>query len=112
MCYLWLYYFYKHTITAYLHEFVEIKEKLKEYFELFGPIKMAQELYSWNIISSKRLDVLLHLQGLPNTHLATVLVDQLSQDMNDINKYHSLLGYLKEKNSYVYNEIEQSSKLV
>ena len=73
---------------------------------------MAQQLHSWNILTSKTLKVVLNLQGLTNTHLASVLFDQLLQDLKYNNKYHALLGYLKEKNSHVYYEIEQSSKLV
>ena len=99
-------------VCSYLDEFVETKDKLKQYFALFGPIQIAQELHLWNILSSNGLEVLLNIQGLTKNHLASVLVDQLSHDMKDINKYHALLGYLKEKNSHVYYEIEQSSKLV
>ena len=71
---------------------------------------MAQRLHSWNVLSSKRLEVLLNLRGLRNAHLASVLVDQLSHDIKDNNKYYALLGYLKEQNSHVHYEIDQSSK--
>ena len=73
---------------------------------------MAENLHSLNILSSKRFQLLSKLQGLHNNHIASVLVQELSHDMKDNNKYITLLNYLKIENSRVYHEILQYSKSI
>ena len=73
---------------------------------------MAENLHSLNILSSKRFELLSNLQGLQNNHLASVLVQELSHDMKDNNKYIALLNYFKMENSHIYHEILQHSKSI
>ena len=71
---------------------------------------MIETLHSLNILSSNRFELLSNLQGLTNNHLASVLVEELSHDMKDNNKYKLLLQYLRMENAPVYYEILQQSK--
>ena len=73
---------------------------------------MAEKLHSLDMLSSKSFEQLSNLQGMNNAHLASVLVQELSHDMKDKNKYNSLLSYLKMENAHVYYEILHHSELL
>ena len=75
-------------------------------------MKIALKLHSLNILNSKRFKLLFNLQGLPKTQLASVLVEQLSQDIKHKKKYDAFLSYLKMENSHVYYEIVHHRKLL
>ena len=93
-----------------LEEFIQSKEELKEFFAFFGSFKMVEKLHSLNILSSNKFEELSNLQGLTNIHLASVLVEELSDDVKDNKKYKLLLDYLKLENTHVYYEILRQSK--
>ena len=73
---------------------------------------MAEKLHSLDMLSSKTFEQLSNLQGMNNDHLASVLVQELSHDLKDKNKYNSLLSYLKMENAHVYYEILHHSELL
>ena len=69
---------------------------------------MAEKLHSLDILNSASFYRLTNLQGLvSHTHLASVLVDQLSLDIQQKRKYVELLIFLKKEPSlvYLYNKI-------
>ena len=64
---------------------------------------MAEKLRSLDILNSASFSRLTNIQGLvSHTHLASVLVDQLSQDIIEKKKYVELLHLLKKEPSLVY----------
>ena len=71
---------------------------------------MAERLHSLKILSSKSFHRISNLKELNNVHLASVLVQELSHDLKDRQKYNSLLTYLKKENSDIYHEILVQSK--
>ena len=73
---------------------------------------MAETLHSLNILSSKSFHRISNLQELNNAHLASILVEELSHDLKDREKYNSLLTYLKKENSHVYYDILLQSKFL
>ena len=97
--------------TAYhfyvLGEYTESTDDLKESIVLYGPYNMAKKLHSLDILNTASFYRLSNLQGLSHTHLASVLVDQLSQDIKEKMKYVELLHFLKKEPSlvYLYNKI-------
>ena len=69
---------------------------------------MAETLHSLDILNSASFYRLTNLQGLVSpTHFASVLVDQLSLDIQQKRKYVELLHFLKKEPSlvYLYNKI-------
>ena len=63
---------------------------------------MAEKLHSLDIINSASFSMLSNIQGLSHTHLSSVLVDQLSQDIKEKRKYVGLLNFLKKEASLGY----------
>ena len=83
-------------------EYTESTDDLKESIVLYGPYNMAEKLCSSEIFNSASFSRLSNLQGLSHTHLASVLVDKLSQDIKEKRKYVGLLNFLKNEPSLVY----------
>ena len=93
--------------TAYhynvIGEYTESTDDLKESIVLYGPYNMAEKLRSLDILNSASFSRLSNLQGLvSHSHLASVLVEQLSQDIKEKKKYVGLLHFLNEEPSLVY----------
>ena len=64
---------------------------------------MAEKLHSLDILNSASFSRLTNIQGLvSHTHLASVLVDQLSLDIKEKKKYVELLHLLKKEPMLVY----------
>ena len=83
-------------------EYSESTDDLKESVVLYGPYNMAKKLRSLDILNSTSFSNLSNLLELSNIHLASVLVDQLSQDIKEEKKYIALLDFLKKEPSLVY----------
>ena len=68
---------------------------------------MAKKMHSLDILDSASFSMLSNLHGLSNIHLASVLVEQLSQDIKEKNNYVALLDFLIKLSSlvYLYNRI-------
>ena len=72
---------------------------------------MAEELRSLNILSSKRFLLMLTLKsGLANEYLASILIQELSHDLIEENKYSAFLKYLKWEQPRVHEHIMHQSK--
>ena len=73
---------------------------------------MAKILHSWDILNTISYIKLSHLEGLSNIHLASILVQELSQDIKDRKKDAAFLDFLKKEPrlAYVYNRIFILSK--
>ena len=75
---------------------------------------MAKTLHSLDILNSESFTLISNLQ-LSNNHLAAiVLVEELTQDMVNNNKYKAFLKYLKTESSlvYTYYSLMRQSKLM
>ena len=75
---------------------------------------MAKILHSLDILNTMSYIKLSHLEGLSNIHLASILVQELSQDIKDRKKDAAFLEFLKKepKLAYVYNRIFFQSKFL
>ena len=98
--------------TAYhfyvIGEYTESTDDLKESMVLYGPYNMAEKLRSLDILTSASFSRLSNLQGLvSHTHLASVIVEQLSQDIQEKKNYVGLLHFLNKEPSlgYLYCKI-------
>ena len=92
-----------------VEEYTECTDDLKESIIFYGPYKLAETLHSLNIIRFYKLP---KLQELSNIHLASVIVDQLSQDIKERKKYLAFLNFLKREPSlsYIYYKMSFLSK--
>ena len=82
-------------------EYTGYTDDLKESIVLYGPYNMAKKLRSLDILNSTSFSKLSNLLELSNIHLASVIVDQLSQDIKEKKKYIGLLDFLKKEPSLV-----------
>ena len=73
---------------------------------------MAKKLHSVDILNSISFSILFNLQKLSNNHLASVLVNELSQDIKERKKFIAFLDTLKKEPSlaYIYYKISFLSK--
>ena len=85
-------------------EFAESKDDLKESIKIYGPYKMATTLHSLDIINSISISqfMLSNLQHLSNIHLASLLVEKLSQDIQERKKYVAFQHFLKQEPSLIH----------
>ena len=85
-----------------IEEYAEITEDLKESIAYFGPYKMAETLHSLDIMNNISYTKLSNLQQLSKIHLASVLVEELSQDIKKRKKYVVFLNFFKKEPSLAY----------
>ena len=95
-------------------ETVKAKEDMKESIALYGSIKLAENLYSLNVINFKSYQIFYKLRDLSNKHLASILVEKLSYVLKSYYKYHDFLLFLQSKTSlsYLYYQFIQQSKCI
>ena len=82
--------------------FVESKDDLKESITLYGPLKMATKLHSLDILNSISLFKLSNSTQLSNIHLASLLVEELPQDIQETKKYVAFQKFLKREPSLIH----------
>ena len=99
---------YIHRASLFLEEYTESTEDLKESFTLYGPYKMAKTLNALDILNSGTFIRASNLQALSDTHLASVLVDELSQDTKEHEKYTAFLIFLEKETSLLYVHYKMS----
>ena len=99
-------------LIIFIEEYAKITDELKESITLYGPYKLAIILHSLDILNSTSYVKLSHLEELSNIHIASVLVEELSQHLKDRNKNAAFLEFLKKEPRlvYVYNRILVLSK--
>ena len=94
-------------------EYVKCKQDFKESVTLYGTYAMAKELHSLNVLNSKSFDLISSIKNeLSNTHMASVLVEELSQDLVEKNKYKAFLLFLKKEKPRIYEQIMDQSKSI
>ena len=73
---------------------------------------MSKKIYSLDILNPKSYSMLYKLQGLSNIHISSVLVEELTQDIKEKNKYIAFLDFLKRESSldFLYQKIYFLSK--
>ena len=72
---------------------------------------MAEELHSLNILNSKSFILMVNLKnGLTNKHLASILIEEVSHDLIDENKYSAFLKFLKREQPLIHLHIMNQSK--
>ena len=97
----------KHTIYI-TDEFAESKDDLKESIMLYGPYKMARTLHSLDILNSISPFILSNLPQLSSIHLASLLVEKLSQDIQERKKYVAFQHFLKREPSLIHVHYKMS----
>ena len=95
------------TIIFCVEQYAKNTDELKESITLFGPYKMAKILHSLDILNTISYVKLSNLGKLSNIHLASVLVEELSQHIKDGKKEVAFLMFLKKEPrlAYVYHKI-------
>ena len=75
---------------------------------------MAKTLHALDILNSGSFIKVSNLQALSNTHIASVLVDQFSQDTKEHEKYMAFLFFLENEKSllYIYHKMYFLSKSI
>ena len=73
---------------------------------------MAKTLHSLDILNPVSYSMLYKLQGLSYIHISSVVVEELSQDIKEKNKYIAFLDFLKRESSlhFLYHKISFLSK--
>ena len=89
-------------------EFAESKDDLKESIMLYGPYKMAKTLHSLDILNSKSQFMLSNLPHLSNIHLASLLVEELSQNIKERKKYVAFQHFLEREPSLIHIHYKMS----
>ena len=89
-------------------EFAESKDDLKESIMLYGPYKMARTLHSLDILNSIGPFILSNLPHLSNIHLASLLVEELSQDIQERKKYIAFQHFLEREPSLIHIHYKMS----
>ena len=73
---------------------------------------MAVRLHSLNILNSKNFKRITNLKRVSNVHLASIMVEELSHDLKDQNKFRTFLHFLKSEHILMYESIMRHSKCI
>ena len=87
-------------------------DDLRDSIASYGSYEMAVKLHSFNILNSTSFKRITNWKRVPNTHLATILVEELSHDLKEQNKYRTFLNFLKREQFLMYESIMWHSKCI
>ena len=93
-------------------EYIDTADDLKESITIYGPYKLAKKLHSLDIMDCNSFSMLSNLQALSNIHLASVVVDQLSQNIIQRKKHVAFLDFIQREPTlvFIYNKLYFLSK--